>query len=160
MSSFQIVALEYRDFAHLFQLPDAQLQALGVIRTVATADSGFPCRVSLQDAARGDELLLLPYEHQAVASPYRASGPIFVRRDAVAATLPADELPPCVIGRLISLRAYDHADMMVAASVVDGAELGTSIEQQFSDPAIAYIHLHNAKPGCFSCKAVRSQGRG
>ena len=41
---------------------------------------GFPCRVSLEDAPVGEEVLLLPFTHQDSRSPYRASGPIFVRR--------------------------------------------------------------------------------
>jgi len=25
----------------------------------------------------------------------------------------------------------------------------------FADPKIAYAHLHNARPGCYSCRAER-----
>jgi hypothetical protein len=27
----------------------------------------------------------------------------------------------------------------------------------FSDPAIAYLHVHNARPGCFNCRVERAE---
>ena len=80
MSSFQINGLSHEQFAKFFDLTNEQLSAVGAMRCVADESPGFPCRISLEDAAVGDELLLLPYAHHPVASPYRASGPIFVRR--------------------------------------------------------------------------------
>ncbi|WP_331716765.1 DUF1203 domain-containing protein [Stenotrophomonas sp. MMGLT7] len=54
---------------------------------VAAAAPGFPCRVSLEEARVGEELLLLHHMHQPAHAPYRAAGPIYVRRGAVAARL-------------------------------------------------------------------------
>jgi hypothetical protein len=34
---------------------------------------GFPCRVSLQDAEIGEEVILLPYQHHKTNSPYQAN---------------------------------------------------------------------------------------
>jgi len=46
--------------------------------------------------------------------------------------------------------------MMVAASVCEGAHAAQEIERCFSNEQVAYIHLHNAKQGCFSCRVVRA----
>jgi hypothetical protein len=117
---------------------------------------GLPCRVSLEDAELGDELLLLPYVHQPAASPYQASGPIYVRRSSKQRRLAVGELPGYVTGRLMSVRAYDSAHMIVAASVCEGVLAGSEIEQFFENELVAYIHLHNAKRGCFSCQVNRA----
>lgn len=155
MPSFQLSGLHHEQFDSLFALSDVQLHSFGVVRRVATENFGFPCRVSLQDAAVGDEVLLLTYQHQSAASPYRASGPIFVRRGAKRCELPAGTVPPYVSRRLISLRAYDADHMMIDATVCDGAAVAEHLEQSFTKPEIAYVHLHNAKRGCFSCLASR-----
>ena len=81
MSSFEIVGLPAAAFAPLFSLSDAELSRMHARRVLATANPGFPCRVSLSDAEIGDELLLLPYTHQPADSPYRASGPISCARE-------------------------------------------------------------------------------
>jgi hypothetical protein len=110
----------------------------------------------VEDAQPGEELLLLPYEHHATTSPYRSSGPIFLRRGATQRRLSPGEVPPYVTRRLISLRAYDAAGMLVGASVRDGSEVRGEIEQYFCDPTVAYLQLHNAKQGCFSCQVDRA----
>lgn len=154
--TFQLVAIDPAPFAPLFALSDAELRTHGAIRRVADERPGFPCRVSLQDAEIGEELLLLPYAHQTAASPYRASGPIYVRRGALQRTLGPGEVPDVVARRLISLRAYDADDLMIAATVCDGDRAAAAIDEFFARDAVAYVHLHNAKQGCYSCKAVRA----
>jgi hypothetical protein len=156
MSSFQLLGIDHEPFDAFFRLSDEQLLELGAFRRVATESPGFPCRISLEDAEVGEELLLLPFLHQPAASPYRASGPIFIRRNAKRRTLAAGAVPPYVTRRLISLRAYDAADMLVAAAVCEGTAVAGELEQHFGNGDVAYIHLHNAKPGCFSCKVVRA----
>ena len=155
MSSFRLVGLAAENFEPFFAMSDAELAALGARRVVADAPTGFPCRVSLADAEAGDELLLLPFEHLSTGSPYRASGPVFVRRGARRAVLAPGEIPPYVTRRWMSVRAYDADDMMVAAEVCDGAEVRAVIERLIADEAVAFIHLHNAKRGCFSCRVER-----
>jgi uncharacterized protein DUF1203 len=155
MSSFQLIGLESEQFSHLSSLSSAELAALGIMRVTADASSGFPCRISLEDAEEGEELLLLPYEHQAASSPYRASGPIYVRVGAQQSTRAPGEIPPYVTRRQISVRAYDARHMMVGAEVCSGDTVATEIRRQFSDPQVSYIHLHNAKRGCFSCRVER-----
>jgi hypothetical protein len=157
MSTFQFIGLPPEQFSGLFSLSAEQLAALGIVRVTPDSKPGFPCRISLQDAEPGEELLLLPYEHQPAASPYRASGPIFVRAGAQQARLQPGEIPPCVHSRQISVRAYDAHHMMVDAEVCSGDEVAREIQRQFTNPTVRYIHLHNAKRGCFSCRVERVQ---
>ena len=155
MSSFRLVGLAAENFEPFFAMGDDELAALGARRVVADESPGFPCRVSLADAEVGDELLLLPFEHLSARSPYRASGPVFVRARARRAVLEPGVIPPYVTRRLMSVRAYDANDMMVAGEVCEGAGVHATLERLMADGAVAYIHLHNAKRGCFSCRVER-----
>ena len=154
-NSFQLVGVDHEQFQFLFDLPDERLKEHRARRCLATESPGYPCRVSLEDAGIGEELLLLPYLHQPADSPYRASGPIFVRRGAKQRRLPVGEVPGYVTRRLMSVRAYDAADMLVAASVCEGTAAAREIEAYFGRDDVTYIHLHNAKQGCFSCHVAR-----
>lgn len=156
MASFQLRALDPSRFSALFDQDGAALAARQVQRVVADGAQGYPCRVSLADANRGDELLLLPFQHQPADSPYRASGPIFVRRGVAAAAPAVDEVPGMVLRRLMSLRAYDVADRIVAAEVREGGEVAAWLQQVFDDAGVAYVHLHFARYGCFACRADRA----
>lgn len=153
---FQISALPLAPFAPLFALSDAQLADRGVVRKVVEESPGTPCRVSLQDAAPGETVLLLNYEHLPVSSPYRATHAIFVRERAVEAKPKVNEVPDVLARRLLSLRAYDSKGMMLNADVVQGREIRPAIEAMFADPNVDYIHAHNAKPGCFAARIDRA----
>jgi len=155
MSSFQLIGISPEPFISLFDLPDEHLRKRHAVRLLANKSPGFPCRVSLEDAQTGEEVLLLPYIHQSGESPYRASGPIFVRRNAKQRTLAVGEVPRYVTRRVVSVRAYDTNHMMLGASVCDGVSAAEQINEFFNDPGISYIHLHNAKQGCFSCQVNR-----
>ena len=156
MTSFQIVALSPTPFEPLFALSTDALAARGIRRVRAAAGAGFPCRVGLVDADAGDELLLLPFEHQPANSPYRASGPIYVRVGAQQRTMAVGEIPASVRRRQISVRAYDADDMIVGAEVCEGGSVAAEIERLLRDPAVRYLHLHNAKRGCYSCLVRRA----
>jgi hypothetical protein len=155
MQTFQLVGIDPTPFERLFNLSDEQLKAHAAQRLFADESPGYPCRISLQDAILGEELLLLPYTHQPVNSPYRSSGPIFVRKGVKQRTLPAGEVPGYVTRRLISVRAYDVDDAIVAANVCEGVATADAINKYFQQPQVAYIHLHNANRGCFSCRVER-----
>jgi Protein of unknown function (DUF1203) len=154
MTSFQLFGLALREFEPLFALSDPVLAERNVRRVIATSKPGYPCRVSLADADVGEELLLLSFEHQPAPSPYRSSGPIFVRQAAVEARLEPDVIPDVVRSRLMSVRAYDREHLMTDALVCEGGDAASAIRRMFGAEDVAYIHLHNAHRGCFSC-AVR-----
>jgi hypothetical protein len=153
--SFQLVGVPFDAFAPLFSLADEELAALDARRVFATQSPGFPCRVSLEDAKIGEELLLLPFEHQPARSPYRASGPIFVRKAAQQRSLAPGELTDYVLLRLLSVRAYDSADLMIDQAICEGKNVAAAMLRMFDDLHVAYIHLHNAMRGCFSCRVNR-----
>ena len=154
--SFQVRALDAETFAPLFALSDADLRAQGGVRMICDKPVGFPCRVSLQDAAPGDEVVLVNFQHQPAASPFQSSHAIFVRRGAPTARLAADELPALFRSRILSLRAFDAEGMMLDADLVDGREAEGMIEQMLADPRVAYLHAHYAKPGCFAARIDRA----
>ena len=156
MNDFRLVGLAREPFAPLFEMSEEQLAARSIRRVVADNKPGFPCRISLVDAELGEELLLLPYCHQPADSPYQASGPIFIRNGARQRIGDRSEVPPYVSGRLISVRGYDARDFIVDAEVCAGTEAAASIRRMFENPGVRYIHLHNAKRGCFSCRVERA----
>ncbi|MBZ8132480.1 DUF1203 domain-containing protein [Afifella sp. IM 167] len=154
--TFQIHALCEEPFAELFTLSDAELRARNIRRMVVDTSPGTPCRVSLSDAEVGETVLLLNYTHQPAETPYRASHAIFVREGAKQATPRPDEIPPALSSRLISIRLFDDAHMMVDADVVEGARLAAALARAFGNEAVAYGHLHYAKPGCFAALVRRA----
>lgn len=77
--SFTISGLPVEDFRPLFALNTEALAAQGIVRRVATAKPGFPCRIGLRDAEPGETVLLLNHEHQPADTPYRSSYAIYVR---------------------------------------------------------------------------------
>lgn len=155
--NFQIKALCGAEFAHLFALTDTELRDHQACRQVVTAKPGTPCRVSMVDAEVGEAVILLNYAHQPANSPYRATHAIFVREHAEQARIAVNAVPEVIRSRLISVRLFDEGHMMVDADVVPGETVAAVISEAFDRPEIAYIHLHNAKPGCFAASAHRAE---
>lgn len=148
--------LPLEDFQPLFGLSDEALRERGVVRQVADAKPGYPCRITLQDAEPGETLLLLTWEHQDADTPYRAGGPIFVRESASASFESRNQIPEQQRSRLLSVRAYDEAGWMHDAEVVEGTGLEPLIEKFFANPKIGYLHVHNARRGCYACRIDRA----
>lgn len=153
--AYVVSSLPAEPFAPLFSMNEEVLAARGARRVVADAPLGFPCRVSLDDARPGETLILVNYEHQPAATPFRARHAIFVRQ-GVEPVVSIGETPPALRRRLLALRAFDSDHMMVAADIVEGAEAGSLIETMFEDPAIAYLHAHYAKWGCYAARIDRA----
>jgi len=156
MMSFQITGLPASLFTPLFALGDDELAARGIVRMLVDKQPGFPCRVSLRDAAVGETVLLLNYEHLPVAGPYRSSHAIFVRQGATEARLAVNEIPQLLQIRLLSVRSFDRSGMMIDADVVPGQELAAAINRMLCQNTSAYLHVHNAKPGCFAARVDRA----
>jgi hypothetical protein len=154
--SFIVSGLPVETFEPLFGLSDAALAERGAVRVVA--DEGrYPCRVGLDYARPGQSLLLLNYQHQDAASPYRSNYAIYVNEAARETVTLRDELPPVLRGRQISLRAFDAAGMLVEAELSLNDDVEAAIARQFANPAAAYIHAHNAAAGCFAARIDRAQ---
>jgi hypothetical protein len=153
--AYAIAGLDPAPFRHLFGRSEEELAAAGVIRMTADAKPGFPCRVTLEDAEPGEDLLLLNYEHLSVDTPYRSRHAIFVRDGAADAARFVDEVPEQLSRRLLSVRAFDGTGMMTDADVIEGIALDPLIRRMFADPAVDYLHVHNAKRGCFAAEVRR-----
>jgi hypothetical protein len=154
--SFRIIGLPATQFADLFALSDAELAAHGAVRQIADARSpGYPCRVSLTDATAGEELLLVNYEHHAVASPYRMRFAIYVRKGEETYDR-VDEVPDQLRRRPLAVRAFNADAMMVGRELVEGRDLEPAIERLLSDPRAAYLHIHFAAPGCYAARVERA----
>jgi len=153
---YVVKGLPLEPFRPLFGLPDEELSRHGARRYAADAKPGYPCRITLQDAEPGETLLLLNWRHQDADTPYRSDGPIFVRESALATREARNEIPEQQRSRLLSVRAYDSNGWMHAADVVEGVELEFLIAKFFADPKIDYLHVHNARRGCYACRIDRS----
>jgi hypothetical protein len=153
---FRILGLPAEPFAALFDLPDEALAARGAVRRVADGRvPGYPCRISLTDAAPGDELILVNHEHHPVDSPYRMRFAIYVRRgetqyDAV------DAVPDQLRIRQLAVRAFDPQGMMIGFILIEGTRLEEAIGQMFAQPEAAYLHIHYAAPGCYAARVERA----
>lgn len=154
--NFQFQALQAKQFDHLPRCTEEELVARGIRRMVVDAKPGYPCRVSLADAEVGEVVYLLSHVHHDVPSPYRSAGPIFVREGVSTAMPSPNEVPAMFQHRLLSVRAYDDAAMMVSADVIEGQALEGTIRRLFESQSVSYLHIHNAKPGCFNCRVVRA----
>jgi len=152
---FQIRALEVGQFNHLIGQDSDVLAEHGVRRVLVDNKPGFPCRVSLRDADVGETVLLMNYEHQSMPTPYRSSHAIFVRESATQAVPEKNEVPRMLRLRLLSVRAFDASGNMVDADVVKGDDLEALIESMLANDSAEYLHIHNAKLGCYAALAER-----
>jgi hypothetical protein len=152
---YVISGLPVQPFQSLFGLDDAELRVRGVVRMTVDSNAGFPCRISLEDAQIGESVLLLPWQHLDADTPYRAGGPIFVRETARDQARVRDAIPEQQRNRLLSVRAYDAEGWMLDAEVVEGTLLEALIARFFGNASVAYLHVHNARRGCYACRVDR-----
>ncbi len=152
---FRITGLPVEPFAPLFDLPDDALAAHRAVRVTADSNTGFPCRISLTNAAVGDRVLLVHYEHHPVDTPFRASHAIYVRPGEVTYDA-VDQIPEQLRTSLLSVRAFDRTGMLVDADVVPGTDLEGVIGRLFAESRTDYLHVHFARPGCYAARVERA----
>ena len=131
-NNFQIIALQEKEFNNLFLMDEEELKILGQSKWLQIR-SGFPCRVSLKDAEIGEEVILLNYQYHFVNSPYKANGPIFIRKGATTAMLDVNEIPDTILHRYLSVRGYNIDSMLVDARVTEGVNLREMIDDVFDN---------------------------
>lgn len=153
--SFRIQGLSPAPFADLYGLANEALAARGALRYFVDKTPGFPDRVEMRDAAPGETVLLVNHVSQPADTPYRASHAIFVREGATKAFDEVDVVPEVFRPRLLSLRAFDAAGMMVDADVVEGVRVESLIDRLLDDGRVDYIHAHYAKRGCYAGRILR-----
>lgn len=153
--TYRISGLTPAQFLSLFALSDAELAERRAVRVIADRHPGFPCRVTLKDAAIGEELILLHHVSHDVATPYRSAYAVYVSRSDDAPDY-RDVLPPVMQGRPLGLRGFDAAGMLRGARLAAPGEADAGIRDLFDNPDIAYIHAHNAAHGCFVARVDRA----
>lgn len=154
--SFRVVGLDPSPFVHLYALGDDALIAHRARRVHVGPDGGVPDRVELRDLREGETALLVHHVHQPADTPYHASHAVYVREGAVRPRVVENRLPTVMARRLLSLRAFDAADLMVEADVVDGSAAEFLVRRLLDDPRVAYVHAHYARPGCFAARIERA----
>jgi hypothetical protein len=156
MMSYRISGLAPQQFSHLIGASDEVLAKHNAIRMTAQSKPGAPCRISLEDAELGESLILINHVSHDVANPYRATHAIFVREEAAEVGEFVDEIPPVFVPRILSMRGFDQAGMMVDALITQLGEAEQGIRTLFDNAEVAYIHAHNATRGCFAAKVERA----
>ncbi len=151
---YRIEGLAGERFAGLFAASDAELDRLGA-RRVRANGPGYPCRVSLEETAEGESLLLLNFVSHDVAGPFRTAYAIYVREGAWQAPVYRDEVPALLDKRTLGLRGFDAEGMLRGARLTMPGEADAGIRALLDDRAIASIHAHNAAHGCFLAKVER-----
>ncbi len=154
--TFRITGLSPEPFRHLWGLPDEELARRGARRYVADSEPGLPDRIEMRDVEPGQAVLLLNHVCQPADTPYRATHAIFVREGATDAYDRVAEVPDVLRRRLLSLRAYDAAGWMLDADVVEGRDVEPVIARLLANPAVSYLHAHNAKRGCYAGRIERA----
>lgn len=65
-------------------------------------------------------------------------------------------MPELLRLRLLSVRAYDDDDLIAEAEVVEGRDLEPLVARFFDDEAVAYLHVHFARRGCYAARVDRA----
>jgi hypothetical protein len=142
-------------FESLFSMTDGELAERDAVRVTADSPSGYPCRVSLEDAAPGEELVLLNHVSHDVSGPFRTAYAIYVRQGAAAASF-ADETPAYLDERTLGLRGFGVDGMLKGGLLAMPGEADVRIRELFERPEIATIHAHSAAYGCFLARIERN----
>jgi hypothetical protein len=154
--NYRISGLPVENFSDIFNASNEALHARGIVIQTANEANAFPCRITLEDAAVGEEMFLLNYDHLIANSPYASSGPIYIRRNAKQPSVVTNRIPEQQQRRLLSIRAYDCRNFIIDAEVAPGAELQSQIARFFANPDVMYLHVHNAQRGCYACRVDRA----
>jgi Protein of unknown function (DUF1203) len=153
--SFRILGISPEQFRPLFDLAYKDLTSLGVVKVWAD-NLRMPCRVSMEHADLGEEVLLLNYEHQSANTPYRSRHAIYIRKSATKMYDEMDTVPEVLASRLLSVRAFNAEHMIIDADVFEGVQAAGRFESFLSNPDVTYLQVHNAIRGCYAARVERS----
>jgi Protein of unknown function (DUF1203) len=125
---------------------------------IADESPGYPCRECLRDAEIGEELILVSHDPFTKGSPYRSSSPIFIHRSSCQNNIDRTEIPEQLRRRQLSVRAFDHDEMMTDGQVIEGQELRAHLTSLFERNDTSYVDVHNASRGCWAARVERVGG--
>jgi hypothetical protein len=152
--AYRIEGLAPEPFAALFGMSDEALAGRKARRAVADGP-GYPCRITLEEAEPGEDLVLVNHVSNDADTPYRASHAIYVRRADRAGSY-IDEVPAIFATRTLGLRGFDSEGMLLGALLALPGEADAQIRALLERPQVASIHAHNAALGCFLARIERS----
>jgi hypothetical protein len=127
----------------------------GVQPVLVDEPHSYPCRQCLRDAQPGEQMLLMSYNPFRGESPYSGDSPVFIHLETCSPDADESVAPDQLTRRLLSVRAYDDRHMMRAADVVPGSDLLDLADRLLDQPDVAYLHVHNALPGCWAARIER-----
>ena len=154
--NFRVIGLDATPFIPLYVLSDDALKTRGVMRYTVEHPHSAPDRIELKDAQVGQTVLLLNHRYLDIASPYQGTHAIFVREGATQQFNQINQIPDCIRRRLMSLRSFDNAGMMLDADVVEGTQIEFLIERLLSNNNVTFIQAHHAKRGCYAARIERA----
>lgn len=154
--NFKFYSLDKKQFDEFFEMSKNELDKLNIRKIIVEEKPGYPCRVSLQDAEIGEEVLLMSYNHIINKSLFDSKGPIFIRKNAQNKEFKVNEIPLMFNHRILSLRGYDIDYMMIYAATIKGSVLKETINTAFENEKVNFIHIHNSSPGCYNCLVKRA----
>ena len=67
-----------------------------------------------------------------------------------------DAVPEVLASRLLAVRAFDDAHMMIDADVCEGGDAAALFERLLADPKAGYLQVHNARRGCYAARVERA----
>jgi hypothetical protein len=152
--TFRVIALEAEAFAPFFAMEPEELARHGGERI--QAGPLYPCRVGLEDSRGGEEALLINYEHQPAATPFRSRHAIFVLAGSRTAQPQPGVVPRCMASRPLSVRSFDAEHRMIDADLAIGVPAEALFERLLADPRAAYLQAHYARRGCFAARVERA----
>ena len=79
-----------------------------------------------------------------------------MRKAADRAYEAVDTVPEVLSTRLLAVRAFDAEHMMIDAEVCEGAVAAEIFERFLAEPRTAYLHVHNARRGCYAARVERA----
>lgn len=148
--SFVVTGLSAEPYIRLYGLSDADLAEQGAYRYRADASPGFPDRIEMRDAQAGETLLLVNHASMDQDTPYKTSHAIFVLEGAQETYRAENTIPQVMHRRLLSLRAFDGAGMMLDAELAQGDAISETVERLLADNDVDSIHAHYALRGCYA----------
>ena len=153
--TYRIRGLDPTLYRHLIGLPETELARHGATRMTADSRPGYPCRVTLDDVDPGATVLLINHVSQD-GGPYHASHAIFVSEGGEHPADFADTIPPALDRRILSLRAFDNAGLMIDARLAQPGEADAAVRAMLGNEAVDHIDAHNAVRGCFAARVERA----
>ena len=128
-----------------------------------SAKGGEPCRDVLRRARPGEDLILASYCPFEREGPFREFGPVFILANETKEDLCLTRLPltgvegaePYLQERFV-LRAYNAAEEIVGAQLVDSEAAERMLEEMFSAEKTAFIHARFPTYGCYALRIDRA----